>query len=381
MPAQMKKAKTKEQADGLQSGEIRSIGEPASEGYAAVVGLDVGDRHTYYCVLNLEGEVLAEGTIATNEQSIRLLFESKPGMRVALEAGTHSPWLSRLLVELGHETIVANARNLRMISESDGKNDRTDARMLARLARVGPDLLAPIQHRSADVQNDLAMIRAREVAVTSRTKLINAVRGLVKSTGKRLPSCGSGTFGNKAQEACPPELKEPLAPLLRLIDHLTREIRLYDRTIAKKAETKYPATKAICTIPGVGPLTALTMVLILNNDPQRFAKSRDVGCYFGLRPRQRDSGASSPQLGITKAGDHVFRRLVTQSAHYMLGPFGKDCGLQRWGLSLAVRGGKNAKKRAVIAVARKLAVLMHRLWVTQQVFDPGRGLPAATAAA
>jgi len=269
-----------------------------------------------------------------------------------------------------------------MISESDAKNDRADARMLARLARVGPDLLAPIQHRSAEVQNDLAVIRAREVAVTSRTKLINAVRGLVKSAGKRLPGCGSVVFGKKAGQACPPELTEALSPLLRLIEHLTKEIQLYNQIVSKKAEAKYPATQAICTIPGVGPLTALTMVLIMNNDPKRFAQSRDVGCYFGLRPGQRDSGANSPQLGITKAGDHVFRRLVTQSAQYILGPFGKDCALQRWGFSLSSRGGKSGKKRAVIAVARKLAILMHRLWVTQEVFDPGRGLsPAAISAA
>jgi transposase len=381
MPSKLKKTGLKHAAVEFPTSANEVVVESAQPEYAAVVGLDVGDRNTCYCILDLNGNVLAEGTIATKEQSVRLQFESRPRMRVALEAGSHSPWLSRLLTELGHETIVANARNLRMISESDGKNDRADARMLARLARVGPDLLAPIKHRSRDVQNDLAIVRAREVAVTSRTKLINAVRGLVKSMGSRLPGFGSGTFGKKAEEVCPAELIGPLSPLLRLIDHLTREIRLYDRMVAKKAETKYPATKAICTIPGVGPLTALTMVLIMNNDPNRFSKSRDVGCYFGLRPIQRDSGASSPQLGITKAGDHIFRRLVTQSAQYILGPFGRDSALRRWGLSLAVRGGKNAKKRAVIAVARKLSILMHRLWVTQQSFDPSCGLPEATAAA
>jgi transposase len=381
MPTRSKQKRPEQTTTAVKDKRADVRAETTGVAYGAVVGLDVGDRHVHYCMLDLAGEVIAEGVITTREQSVRMLLDGKPRMRVALEAGNHSPWISRLLTELGHEAIVANARNVRMISQSDGKNDPADARMLARLARVGPDLLGPIQHRSADVQSDLTIIRAREVAVTGRTKLINAVRGLVKSTGKRLPGFGSGTFGKKAREACPPELKEALAPLLRLIEHLTREIQLYDRMVTKKASTKYPETKTICTIPGVGPLTALAMVLMMNNDPKRFGKSRDVGCYFGLRPIQRQSGASSPQLGITKAGDHVFRRLITQSAQYILGPFGKDCALRRWGLSLAVRGGKNAKKRAVIAVARKLSILMHRLWVKQEEFDPERGLSLATAAA
>jgi transposase len=343
-----------------------------------VVGLDVGDRKCHYCRLDKEGVVSAEGSVLTKASALRAEFEGKPRMRVALEAGSHSPWISRLLTELGHEVIVANARNLRMISHSDGKNDRADARMLA---RVGPDLLSPIEHRSKEVQADLSVIRAREVAVTTRTKLINAVRGFVKTFGQRLPSMDSSSFAKKAPDACPRELQEAISPLLRLIGQLTTEIRGYDRLIAKKAKDRYPNSDVICSIPGVGVLTALTMVLIMNNDPKRFTRSRSVGCYFGLRPGQRDSGQSAPQLGITKTGDHIFRRLATQSAQYILGPFGKDCALRRWGLSLTVRGGKNGKKRAVVAVARKLVVLMHRLWVTQQRFDPQYGIRTETAAA
>jgi transposase len=346
-----------------------------------VIGLDVGDRKSHYCRLDKEGVVSAEGSVLTKASALRAEFEGKPRMRVALEAGSHSPWISRLLTELGHEVIVANARNLRMISQSDGKNDRADARMLARLARVGPDLLSPIEHRSKEVQADLSVIRAREVAVTTRTKLINAVRGFVKTFGQRLPSMDSSSFAKKAPDACPWVLQEAVSPLLRLISQLTIEIRGYDRVIAKKAKDRYPNSDVICSIPGVGALTALTMVLIMNNDPKRFTRSRSVGCYFGLRPGQRESGQSAPQLGITKTGDHIFRRLATQSAQYILGPFGKDCALRRWGLSLTVRGGKNGKKRAVVAVARKLVVLMHRLWVTQQRFDPQYGIRTETAAA
>jgi transposase len=346
-----------------------------------VVGLDVGDRNTHYCMLDSDGTVTSEGSMLTKDTAIRAHFGGRARLRIALEAGSHSPWISRLLIELGHEVIVANARNLRMIAESDAKNDTADARMLARLARVGPDLLDPIEHRSKDVQCDLSVIRAREVAVATRTKMINAVRGLLKTAGHRIGYIDSSSFAGKALELCPPELTEAITPLLRLIKQLTAEIGHYDRLITKKAASKYPDSAAICSIPGVGPLTALTMILIMNNDPKKFEKSRDAGAYFGLRPKQRDSGQCKPQLGITKAGDHIFRRLATQSAQYILGPFGRDCALRRWGLSLANRGGKSAKKRAVIAVARKLVVLMHRLWRTQETFDVQRGLPPITAAA
>jgi transposase len=267
---------------------LSKMGSQAPD-YQAVVGLDVGDQKTHYCVLGLDGELVAEGSVATREASLRVQFEGKPRMRIALEAGAHSPWLSRLLVEMGHEVIVANPRNLRMISESDAKNDPADARLLARLAHVGPELLSPIQQRSEKTQMDLALVRARDVAVQTRTKIINAVRGIVKSTGVRLPKSSTLTFARKAKEACPEALKPVLLPLLSVVEELTRQIELYEKLVAKKAETEYPETKAIRTIHGVGPLTALAFVLILNNDRNRFRRSRDVGCYIGLRPKQKES--------------------------------------------------------------------------------------------
>lgn len=347
--------------------------------YHAVVGLDVGDRQSHYCVLGLDAGVVADGVVKTTEASLRVLFEGKGRMRIALEAGTHSPWISRLLIALGHEVLVANPRKLRLIAESDAKHDRADAQLLARLAHVGPALLAPIHTRSAQTQVDLTLIRAREVAVQTRTKIVNAVRGMVKSTGHRLPASPRLTFARKATEVCPKALQPALLPLLRLVQTLTDDIAAFDRLVVEKARA-FPETEAIQTIPGVGALTAVAFVLILNNDRSRFKRSRDVGCYLGLKPKQRDSGMQSPQLGITKAGDPLIRRLATQSAQYILGPFGRDSALRRWGLALASRGGKNAKKRAVVAVARKLVVLMHRIWITQQVYDPMRGLRVRPAA-
>ena len=230
-------------------------------------------------------------------------------------------------------------------------------------------LLSPIHTRSAQTQIDLTMIRAREVAVQTRTTIVNAVRGMVKSTGHRLPASPTLTFARKATAACPEALQSALLPLIRLVETLTADIAAYDRLVVETARA-YPETQAIQTIPGVGALTAVAFVLVLNNDRSRFTRSRDVGCDLGLRPKQRDSGRRSPELGITKAGDPLLRRLATQSAQYILGPFGSGSALRRWGLSLASRGAKNAKKRAVVAVARKLGVLLHRLWVNGEVYQP-----------
>jgi len=348
----------------------------AAAPYHAVVGLDVGDRRSHYCVLDLTGAIVAEGDVKTTTAGLAVLFAGKGRMRIALEVGTHSPWISRLLIGYGHEVLVANPRKVRLIAENDGKHDRTDAQLLARLAHVGPTLLSPIQSRSAQTQMDLALIRAREVAVQTRTKIVNAVRGMVKSTGERLPASPTLTFARKATEACPEALRPALLPLIRLVQTLTDDIAAYDRLVEEKARA-YPETEAIQSIPGVGALTAVAFVLVLNNDRSRFPRSRDVGCYLGLRPKQRDSGRRAPELGITKAGDPLMRRLATQSAQYILGPFGRDSALRRWGLALASHGAKNAKKRAVVAVARKLVVLMHRLWVTQERYDPMRGIAVA----
>jgi transposase len=379
----MKKNSTASGANAPVSATTQQAGNklPVAEPICAVVGIDLGDKQSKYCVLDLQGKPIGDGIVATTSAALRLLFSAKGRMRIALEVGTHSPWVSRLLEELGHEVIVANPRKLRLITESDAKNDHADAALLARLAYAGPDLLSPVEHRSAQVQNDLAVVRARDVTVTARARMVTAVRGIVKSTGARLKVCSTGAFASQALADCPEPLRVALLPLLRLIQQLTSEIRLYDRMVAQKAHEAYPETTAILTIPGVGPLTALTLVLLLNNDKGRFSRSRDLGCYFGLCPKQRDSGQHVSQLGITKAGDRLMRKLAVQCAHFMLGRFGKDSALRRWGLSLALRGGKNAKKRAVVAVARKLVILMHRLWITQEAFDATRGLRTEPQAA
>ncbi len=335
------------------------------------VGIDLGDKISRVCVLDQEGEIIEESSVKTTDGALRQRFAAMSSTRVAIEAGAHSPWVSRLLEGCGHEVLVANARKMRLIYENDRKCDRVDAESLARLARLDPKLLAPIHHRDANKQADLAVIRARAAVVAARTQLINAMRGMVKAIGGRLPSCSTKSFHVKVDSAIPESLRLALEPLLAEISSLTESIQSYDRQIEELAQTKYPETAVLRQVTGVGALTALSFVLTLE-DPRRFSRSRDVGAYLGLRPKHRESGNSSPQLGITKAGDRDLRRLLVQSAHYILGPFGPDTDLRRWGLKLTERGGKNAKKRALVAAARKLAVLLHRLWVTGEVYEPLR---------
>jgi transposase len=333
------------------------------------VGIDLGDKWSHYCSLDDAGEVIDEGRFRTTPQALDKHFGDMPKARIAIESGTHSIWVSEHLRGAGHEVLVANVRDLQAISQSDRKSDKVDAEKLARYARVDPRILNPVTHRSVAMQESLTLIRAREVLVRSRTVLVNAVRGLTKPCGFRLPACSTATFPKRCLAELPEGLKPALKPLLDQIEQMTTQIRAYEREIEQMGKTTYPETQSLVQVHGVGPLTALTYVLTLG-DKQRFQRSRDVGCYLGLRPRRSQSGDRDPQLGITKAGNRYLRSLLTECANFILGPFGKDSALRRWGLQLAARGGKNARKRALIGVARKLAVLLHRLWVTQQEYVP-----------
>jgi len=292
-----------------------------------------------------------------------------PPARVVIEVGTHSAWVQEVVASEGHEVLVANPRLMDGSKRRKRKSDRIDAHKLARLGRVDPQSLHPITHRSREVRQDLVLLRARDTLVEARTQLINAARGLVKSLGTRLPPCSSRSFGHKVGDAIPAEAREALLPLVQLADEMSACIKVYDRRIEELASEKYGHTELLRQVKGVGSLTSLAYVLTLET-PERFPKSRDVGPYVGLVPKQEDSGESQPQLGISKAGDTMLRKLLVGSAHYILGPFGPDTDLRRYGLRLCERGGKKAKKRAAVAVARKLAVLLHRLWVSGEVYEP-----------
>ena len=348
------------------------------DGHAVTVGLDVGDRYTHVHALGAGGEVVRERRVRTTAATLGTALTGLPRSRIVLEAGPRSPWLSRVVADLGHEVVVANPRQVALIARSQRKTDRLDAAWLARLGRFDPQLLAPIRHRSEQSQHDLAVVRARNALVRTRTLLINHVRGAVKACGTALPSCTAESFHRKVADHLPDGLRPALLPLVETVGDLSARIAQADRRVEALCEA-YPETAALRQVTGVGPITALTFVLTIE-DPARFPKNREVGAYLGLVPRQRESGERAPQLRITKSGDPGLRRLLVQAAHYILGPFGPDTDLRRWGERYALTGAGNAKKRAVIAVARRLAVLLLALWKTGEIYEPLRHVAARETA-
>ena len=247
------------------------------------IGFDLGDRSSWYCVLDEAGSVLLEQRVSTTPKAMKEVFGGMPRSRIALETGMHSPWVSRLLSELGHEVIVAHARNVRLIGESRKKDDRLDAQTLARLARIDPQLLCPVKHRSAKAQADLTVIRARAGLVRARTALVNTARGLAKSYGERLRGCNVRNMNPEKAEGLSPELQRALEPLLAAIESLSERIRECNERIEKLAQDSYPQVALLKQVKGVGTLIGLTFLLTLE-DAHRFRKSRDVGCYLGLQP-------------------------------------------------------------------------------------------------
>jgi len=344
------------------------------------VGLDIGDRSSSYCVLDEAGEVMERGRTATDRQALTTLFSQLPAGTVALEVGGHSPWISRLLKQLGHDPVVANAREVELITRNSRKNDRLDAELLARLARADRKLLSPVEHRSGQAQADLMGVRVRAHLVEVRTATVSAVRGLVKSWGERLPKCDADTLGRRHAAGLPEAVRGHAERLLELVEELTEKIAACDREIEEVSRRRYrKETAQLQQVKGVGPVTALTFVLTLG-DPHRFGKSRDAGAYLGLAPKSSQSGNSEPEMQISKEGDVYLRALLVQCSQYILSRRGPDTDLKRWGLGIAGKGRKKAKNRAVVAVARKLAVLLHSLWVSGERYEPLRQAQARAAA-
>lgn len=337
--------------------------------YNTIIGIDLGDKLSLFTALDrASGEVVQNGSLRTTKSALSRAFGGWEPSLFAIEACGHSSWVSEHLAGMGHEVLVGNTRKLRCIYDTDNKSDARDADLLARLARSEPKLLYPICHRGPEAQRHLAVLKARDAVVQTRTKLVNHVRSVVKVFGERLPTCGTACFHSKAGKELPEGLRPALAPLVDLIEKLTEEIRVYDKKIEALCK-HYPAAELLMSTPSIGPITAMAYLLTLEF-PERFENSRNVPAHLGLTPRRDQSGDTDKQLRITKAGNAFLRRLLVGAAQYTLGPFCKDSELRRWGLRLAERGGKNAKKRAVVAVARKLAVLLHRLWLNGMLFEP-----------
>lgn len=347
--------------------------------HTITIGMDLGDKKHVVVVFDSNGYEILVAKVMNTKPGIIKFFKDYKGATVIIEAGTHSPWISRLLKEMGCSVYVGNPRKLRFIWDSKDKSDERDARMLGMVGRIEPRLLSPIKHRNSQSHADLAVIKSRDILIKSRTKLINHVRGIVKTNGDRLPSCSTESFVKRCTAHIPAALWPALEPVFNAITQVNQQIRELDAKIHQMCQQQYSETECLQQVAGVGPVTSLAYILTLE-EPDRFSRSRQVGPFVGLTPQRDQSGDTDKQLPITKAGNKYLRQLLVGSAHYILGPFGPDCNLRRHGLAIAARGGKNAKKRAAVAVARKLAVLLHHLWRSGEKYDPFFGLNKKKAA-
>jgi len=338
------------------------------------IGLDLGDRRHRFCVLDERGQVKEEGTLGNSRGYLSELSERYRGALVVMEAGCHSPWISRHLADSGCEVVVSNPRKTRAIYQHERKSDRRDALMLARIARMEPALLYPVRHGSEQAQQDLLQIKLRDSLVRARVGVINSLRFTLKSLGYTISNPSTERFHKVIEEQVPESVGAVIGPSVRVLEELSLRIKLLEREIITFGRSKYPETTLLEQIPGVGPITALYFVLKIQ-DPIRFERVRDVGAFIGLCPRRDQSGENDPQLRISKRGDAYLRRLLVSSAQYILGPFGPPSALREYGLALAAGGTARAKKRAVVAVARKLAVLLLTLWKNKSAYQP---FPAIT---
>jgi len=339
-----------------------------------IIGIDLGDRKHAVCVLSENAERVSEITVTNTRENLAKLSAQYPGALIAMEVGMQSPWISRFLEQRGHRLIVANPRKVATITKNIRKSDRNDAELLARLARADEKLLYPVKHGSEEAQRDLLQIKLRDNLVRQRVNIISSVRFTLKSLGVSTRSPKTGYFARHVRLELKEEHEEYLAliePSLKVLDSLTEQIKELEKAIEFLAATKYPETAYLTQITGVGTLTALTFVLTIE-DPGRFGKIREVGAYLGLVPKRDQSGDSDKQLRISKAGDAYLRRLLVSAAQYVLGPFGPDCDLKEQGLKLSERGGARAKKKAVVAIARKLSVLLLTLWKNKDQYQPVR---------
>jgi transposase len=337
-------------------------------------GIDIHTRKSNYCALDESGEEIGTANFLTTKKAFTHHFGKIDKAKIAIEAGAHSHWIAELLKELGHDVVVANPRRVGLIAKNREKDDQTDAELLARLVRTDPRLLHGTHTRSAENLILRGMIKSRSTLVECRTKLINSVRGIVKPFGIVIPRCNSEQFHEVAINYEPissGNVKAVIAAMLVQIGSLTKEIDFQTKAI-EGIEFDDPTITRFKTVPGIGNLIALAYVAYID-DPNRFGRSEQVGKYLGLSSGRRFSGGGGHTLGITKEGDPQMRALMLQAAYAFMRSK-KDSELKQWTVQLMARkGGKDsreAKKKTATALARKLGVLLHRIWITGEKFEP-----------
>lgn len=334
---------------------------------ATVTGLDVSEKHIQICEIDVD-DVVSEGRIATSDKKLREYFEGRAARRIVIEMSSHTRWITELLRSFGHEVLVVDPRRMKLVSGTLYKDDTLDAQTLAMLARDAPRLLKTVPLRDIEHQRLLTMVRARATAVEGRTRIINAIRGMLKPYGYRVPRSSHSVLATYLWSEVEAPILRLIEPLMVLLETFDGQIARYDQEAERILPQLPPNARQLREIPGVGPLTVLYFVAIIG-DPNRFAKSRDVGPYLGLCRRRDDSGEYQSELGITKAGDRYMRALLANCVSHIMGPFGKDSDLRDWGLKKLGGATRVEKKKMKVALARKLAVLLLTLWKSGKPYD------------
>ena len=339
------------------------------------VAIDVHDEYSQICVMNQARELLVEAKVPTTRVALSDFFRQREASRVVLEAGPHSLWISELLIELGHEPIVCHARRIRLIAESRNKNDRVDAQTLVRLSLSDLQLLRPIELRSRRTLDERSIVRTRAAMVETHKRLRTMLRGMVKPFGVRLPAGKVRALVAASTANLPTHAKTGVESLLKILAVVADEIRSLDQHVESLVES-HPATRRLQTIPGVGPLVAIAFVHAIE-DPARFG-ANDVGPFLGLTPSNRSSaGKKLAAKESGRPGDPYVRSLLVQSAWTLMNSR-SESDIARWGRRLVERIGP---KKAAIALARKLATLMHHIWLHDEDFRSHPRQPSLSATA
>ncbi|MCH7942084.1 MAG: IS110 family transposase [Proteobacteria bacterium] len=329
------------------------------------VGLDVSKEETSFCVMDAAGKILAQGKVATDPDALfEALKEHCPcPERIVLETGTLSGWLARGLRKLGLPVDVIDARQAHAVMKlQHNKTDRNDAYLLAEIARTGFYRSVSVNSEASQMQRIL--IKARRHLVCQRRDTENAIRGFLAALGLRFPR-GSGKLAARVRDALEerPDLKAMIEPLLASVEAQKAQIRRLDEEVMAEAKAS-PASRLLMTVGGVGPVTALAFAATIG-DASRFARSRDVGAYLGLTSRRYQSGEMDYSGRISKHGDAVMRSLLYEAANSLLTVVRRAHPLKDWARRIKRR---SSHKKACVALARKLAVIMHRMLITGEAF-------------
>ena len=333
--------------------------------YCTTIGADVSDRTTKICVMTKaeggERRIVLETTCATTKAGLEEAFSKfDRSWPVAFETGTHCRWMDGVFRKMGFKTIVGNPGKIPSITKSNTKNDRNDARELARLAIADSAMLHPVFLRDEVYQQMLRFHHARNMLISQRTQSTNQIRGFAKSVGHRIECSSTEKFHEQGKAGWPRELEECAWPLMGMLKTINLKIKAYDKLIARLAER--PEFKSMVervrVVYGVGIIGSTVFVAAIGGRPDRFAHTRDIGPYFGMIPKQDQSGDDDKQLHITHAGADIVRTTLVECAGVVMMDKSKDTDLKLKGLRIAMHGGKIARKKAKVAVARGLAVAM-----------------------